>query len=210
MKHVELLQTARQALALCFQDTEVACAAMSRPQRHRSLCDSCLAGRGVPKAGRPGQDQRTAAFRSGGVLPVAKSPGGTTQRIRRGPRALHHPRVRGDLPDAGFGYVDLAGNCRLSTGAIYIERRGQPNPFIRKARIYNLYKPVASRVLRVLLHHPPTPWKLKELAKEALRQPGARAQRQAGPAGPRVDRRRIEDHHVDPAGGGAGGVGGQV
>ncbi len=29
----------------------------------------------------------------------------------------------------GVGYIDLAGNCRLSFDGVFIERQGIPNPF---------------------------------------------------------------------------------
>ncbi len=167
MKHVELLQTARQALALCFQDTEVACAECPGPSG-TDLCATLALPGGVCQklvvqaktSGQP-RSVREACFQLQNHLEEQPDAYGVVLAPYITPVSAEICR------HAGFGYVDLAGNCRLSTGAIYIERRGQPNPFIRKAQIYNLYKPVASRVLRVLLHHPPTPWKLKELAKEA-------------------------------------------
>ena len=167
MKHVELLQTARQALASCFQDTQVAYAEVSGPNG-----TDFRATLGLPDG----------SFRN---LVVQVKTSGQPRSVRE---ACFQLQIRREAqPDAygvvlapyitpvsaeicrhvGFGYVDLAGNCRLSVGAVYVERRGQPNPFIRKAQIYNLYKPVASRVLRVLLNHPPRPWMLKDLAKEA-------------------------------------------
>jgi len=69
----------------------------------------------------------------------------------------------------GVGYVDFAGNCRLSFQQVYILREGRPNPFSQKRGLRSLYSPKASRVLRVLLvsagqnRH----WKVEALAKEA-------------------------------------------
>ena len=67
----------------------------------------------------------------------------------------------------GIGYIDLAGNCRLSFDNIYIERTGRPNPRPQQRELRSLYSPKATRVLRVLLANPRKRWKLKALAKEA-------------------------------------------
>ena len=67
----------------------------------------------------------------------------------------------------GIGYIDLAGNCRLSFDGIYIERSGRPNPRPQRRELRSLYSPKATRVLRVLLASPKRRWKLEALAKEA-------------------------------------------
>jgi hypothetical protein len=67
----------------------------------------------------------------------------------------------------GVGYVDLAGNCRLTFDGIFIERSGQPNPAARKDQLKSLFAPQAQRVLRVLLVHSRRRWRLAELAQEA-------------------------------------------
>lgn len=67
----------------------------------------------------------------------------------------------------GVGYVDLAGNCHLSFGQVYIEKEGKPNPFAQKRDLRSLYSPKAARVLRVLLTDPRRPWKVQALAAEA-------------------------------------------
>src|SRR5439155_948817 len=67
----------------------------------------------------------------------------------------------------GIGYVDLAGNCRLSFDQVYIRREGRPNPYIQKRDLRSLYAPKAERVLRVLMAHPYRQWKLTTLAREA-------------------------------------------
>lgn len=69
--------------------------------------------------------------------------------------------------EAGVGYVDLAGNCRLIFGTVHIERTGKPNPLAEKRDLRSLYSPKASRILRVLLHDPRRAWKLQALADEA-------------------------------------------
>ncbi|HOD98378.1 MAG TPA: hypothetical protein PLT63_06340, partial [Syntrophales bacterium] len=66
-----------------------------------------------------------------------------------------------------IGYLDLAGNCRLAFGQVYIEQQGNPNPFAEKRDLRSLYSPKAARVLRVLLTDPKRPWRTQALAEEA-------------------------------------------
>ena len=66
-----------------------------------------------------------------------------------------------------IGYMDLAGNCRLSFGQVYIEHEGEPNLFAEKRDLRSLYSPRAERVLRVLLNNPRKAWKIAKLADEA-------------------------------------------
>jgi hypothetical protein len=68
---------------------------------------------------------------------------------------------------AGIGYLDLAGNCRLSFGKVYIRREGNRNPFVQKRDLQSLYASKSSRVLRVLLMRGMTWWKTQPLAAEA-------------------------------------------
>ena len=37
-----------------------------------------------------------------------------------------------------IGYLDLAGNCRLTFGQVYIEQEGKPNPFAEKRDLRSL------------------------------------------------------------------------
>lgn len=67
----------------------------------------------------------------------------------------------------GVGYVDLAGNCRLSFRQVYVEREGRPNPTPQRRDLRSLYSPRTTRVLRVLLLDPKKTWKLQPLAQEA-------------------------------------------
>ena len=71
------------------------------------------------------------------------------------------------LAESDAGYMDFSGNCRLSFGGIYIERKGNPNAFTVKRDLRKLYSPKAARVLRVLLSAVKKPWKMAELAGEA-------------------------------------------
>lgn len=69
---------------------------------------------------------------------------------------------------AGVGYVDLAGNCRLAFDGVYIQREGRPNPFTDKRTLRSLYSPRATRILRVLLLSPRDKrWRMERLAAEA-------------------------------------------
>ena len=67
----------------------------------------------------------------------------------------------------GVGYIDLAGNCRLSFDGVFIERQGIPNPFSEKRILRSLYSPKATRVLRVLLSAPGKYWRIKKLSDNA-------------------------------------------
>ncbi len=69
--------------------------------------------------------------------------------------------------EQGIGYVDLAGNCLLSFDTVYIERRGNPNPFTREQNRKTLFAPKAERALRVLMREPGRAWQVQELAREA-------------------------------------------
>ena len=77
------------------------------------------------------------------------------------------PQTAEICTQAGVGFVDLAGNCLLSFGTVYIRQAGRPNPFAHRRELRSLYSPKAERVLRVLLSQPGAVWKLKELAAEA-------------------------------------------
>ena len=67
--------------------------------------------------------------------------------------------------DAGIGYVDLAGNCLLSFGTIYVRQSGAPNPKVQKRDLRSLYSPKAERILRAMLIEPQRAWKTIELAQ---------------------------------------------
>ena len=65
------------------------------------------------------------------------------------------------------GYLDLAGNCRLSFGQVFISREGVRNPFVQKRELRSLYAPKSARILRVLLMRNSEWWKIQALANEA-------------------------------------------
>ncbi|MCX6077937.1 MAG: type IV toxin-antitoxin system AbiEi family antitoxin [Chloroflexi bacterium] len=77
------------------------------------------------------------------------------------------PQAAAICRDAGIGYFDLAGNCYLSFGGVYIHKVGSANPFGEKRDLRSLYSPKAERILRVLLTAPRQSWKTQELAQAA-------------------------------------------
>lgn len=73
------------------------------------------------------------------------------------------PESRALLADRGAGFVDLAGNCRLAFGAVFIERVGFSPPRAVHRAQRSLFSPKSARVLRLLLGEPGRVWKVKEL-----------------------------------------------
>ena len=71
------------------------------------------------------------------------------------------------LEQEGVGYIDLAGNCRLSFAQVFIEQRGNENPYAEKRELRSLYSPKSERILRVLLSSRQCSWKVEELSREA-------------------------------------------
>jgi len=67
----------------------------------------------------------------------------------------------------GIGYIDLAGNCLINFGRVFIKREGKSNPFAEKRDLRSLYSPRSERVLRALLNGAKRVWKIQELAKTA-------------------------------------------
>lgn len=69
--------------------------------------------------------------------------------------------------EEGVGCIDLAGNCRLSFGQVYIERGGRENPFSETRELRSLYSAKSERIIRVLLTRPRESWKVEALSNEA-------------------------------------------
>lgn len=67
---------------------------------------------------------------------------------------------------AGVGCFDLAGNCLLNFGSVYIEVAGKPNPS-PSSEMPSLFSPKSSRIPRVLLSNFSRRWQVQELAMEA-------------------------------------------
>jgi len=69
--------------------------------------------------------------------------------------------------EAKVGCIDLAGNCYLNFGPVYIEVKGNQNPAPIK-RSASLFSPKSSRISRVLLCNVKKLWQVQELAEEAV------------------------------------------
>lgn len=76
-------------------------------------------------------------------------------------------RTREILKKEGVGYLDLAANCYLKFNNIYIEKIVDKNPFVEKRKLKTIFKPISSRILRVLLENTKKNWKVLELSKAA-------------------------------------------
>ncbi len=76
-------------------------------------------------------------------------------------------RAREICREARVGYLDLAGNCRLAFGNIFIERKGFPNPNVERRPLRTLFAPKASRILRVMLTEPKRRFQLQTPARLA-------------------------------------------
>jgi hypothetical protein len=69
--------------------------------------------------------------------------------------------------EAGVGFADLAGNCRLAFGRVYIEKCSAENPFRKRRALRSLFGAKSARVLRLLLAKPHRVWRVAQLAKQA-------------------------------------------
>ena len=76
-------------------------------------------------------------------------------------------RAREICREARVGYLDLAGNCRLAFGSIFVERKGFSNPNVERRPLRTLFAPKATRILRVMLVEPKRGFQLQALAKLA-------------------------------------------
>lgn len=70
------------------------------------------------------------------------------------------------LASEGIGYMDLAGNCRMEFGNVYIRVEGNKNPDPERRRLKSLFAPKASRIDHALLLNPGKAWKIPEMALE--------------------------------------------
>ncbi len=66
---------------------------------------------------------------------------------------------------AGVGCADLAGNCHLMFGNVFIERSGVSNPQVEKRGLRSVFSPKSARILRALLRDPDKAWKVADLAE---------------------------------------------
>lgn len=74
------------------------------------------------------------------------------------------PESREACAEAGMGWLDLAGNCRIAFDSVFIERETtyKPKPVARNFRA--VFSPKAGQVLRTLLRDPAQAWKVADLA----------------------------------------------
>ncbi len=75
------------------------------------------------------------------------------------------PESREICAEAGMGWLDLAGNCRIAFDGVFIERETaeRPKPAARNYRA--VFSPKAGQVLRTLLRDPARAWKVTDLAE---------------------------------------------
>lgn len=69
--------------------------------------------------------------------------------------------------EAGVGYADLEGNCRIVFDSVFIERRVATKPAVETRELKSLFKPKSAQVLRRLLRDPSKAWKVVDLAQAA-------------------------------------------
>ena len=65
------------------------------------------------------------------------------------------------------GCIDLAGNCRVAPGHLFVEIRGQKNQSPGVRQIKSTFSPKSGRIARVLLSDIRRWWQVQELAAEA-------------------------------------------
>jgi len=69
--------------------------------------------------------------------------------------------------EAGIGYIDLAGNCRLAAPGLFVLVTGRSNPEPDTRSAVNAFAAKSSRVARMMLAEPARTWFVKELAEQA-------------------------------------------
>jgi hypothetical protein len=69
--------------------------------------------------------------------------------------------------DRNIGCIDLAGNCYLSFGNVYIERVGIKNPSPLRRSVKSLFSPKSSRILRVMFSDATREWKVRDIAEKS-------------------------------------------
>jgi hypothetical protein len=69
--------------------------------------------------------------------------------------------------ESGTGFLDLAGNARISFDGVFIERIVPNKPPSIRREIKSLFKPKSGQILRIMLRNPRRAWRVAELAKAA-------------------------------------------
>ncbi len=68
--------------------------------------------------------------------------------------------------EIGVGFLDLAGNCRLAFGQVYIEKSAAQNPFRNRRVQRSIFSPKSARILRLMLADPHRLWRVAQLAEQ--------------------------------------------
>jgi hypothetical protein len=77
------------------------------------------------------------------------------------------PQSRAILQESGLGWMDDAGNVRLSFGGIHIHiEKTDHDPFATRRTQQSLFSPKSARLLRLMLETPAS-WKVKALSEQA-------------------------------------------
>ena len=69
--------------------------------------------------------------------------------------------------DADVGYLDSAGNCRLSAPGLFVFINGRTATDRTTKKLLNPFSTKSSRIVRVMLEKPSHSWQVQELAAEA-------------------------------------------
>ena len=69
--------------------------------------------------------------------------------------------------EAGVGYIDLVGNCRIVAPGVFIDRRTDDKPKAAQREQKSVFAPKSAQILRTLLRKPDEAWKVTELADAA-------------------------------------------
>ena len=75
------------------------------------------------------------------------------------------PAVRQMCEEKGVGYLDLAGNARITFGGVFIERIVTDRPVAEQRALKSLFRPKSAQVLRVMLREPGRAWRVTELSE---------------------------------------------
>lgn len=76
-------------------------------------------------------------------------------------------RGRRLLSDFGVGYFDLAGNCLIQSGDVYISIEGKPNRYPEQVSVESVFEGKAERVVRLLLENAARSWTQREMSTKA-------------------------------------------
>ncbi len=77
------------------------------------------------------------------------------------------PAVRELCIEKDVGYIDLAGNIRITFGGVFIERTVATKPAVEERELKSLFKPKSAQVLRIMLREPGRAWRVTELSEAA-------------------------------------------